>query len=89
MKEGGGGGLEVGVIDEKWCEVEELNRSQYGIYAERNAMELKLTGIAKSLQKPHKRNNNRQGSSGRDIFIENSLAFLNWSRNRFFPYKSL
>ena len=33
--------------------------------------------------------NNRQGSPGRDIFIENSLAFLSWSRNRFFPIQIL
>ena len=35
-------------------------------------MELKLTGIALNRSK----NNNRQGRSGRDFFIENSLVFL-------------
>ena len=51
-------------------------------------MEPKLTKIALNrFQKPHRRTDNRQGSSVRDIFIENSMVFLNW--NRFFPIQTL
>ena len=44
-------------------------------------MELKLTGITL--------NRSEKGVQVGFIFIKNSLVFLNSSRNRFFPYKSL
>ena len=60
-----------------------------GIYIERISGTKTHWNRVQSLQKPHRKKDNRQGSSGRDIFIENSLAFLNWSRNRFFPIQIL
>ena len=49
----------------------------FGIYIEKSNGTKTHWNCAKSLQKPPRRKNSRQESSGRDIFIENSLAFLN------------
>ena len=47
------------------------------IYREKGSGTKTHWNRAKSLQKPHRRKNNRQRTSGRVFFIKNTFAFLN------------
>ena len=59
----------------------EYNHRYPKLYETYRPWPLKLTKIALNRSKTHI-GERTTGSPGRDIFIENSLVFLNWSRNR-------